>query len=74
LVESQGFIDKLVEMLSDSFPIVVANAVAALSDINEASGGRQLFKVDSQSLTKLLAALNECTEFVFLFFFFLSDI
>ena len=32
-----GFLDSLKELLSDSNPMVVANAVAALSEINEAS-------------------------------------
>ena len=43
LVEEQGFLDSLKELLSDSNPMVVANAVAALSEINEASpSGRPL--------------------------------
>lgn len=33
----QGFLDQLKDLLSDSNPMVVANAVAALSEINEAS-------------------------------------
>lgn len=37
LVEDQGFLDQLKELLSDSNPMVVANAVAALSEINESS-------------------------------------
>ena len=42
---------------------VVANAVAALSEINEASsGGRPLIDVNAQTINKLLTALNECTE------------
>lgn len=49
------------EMLADSNPMVVANAVAALAEIQEASG-KDVFKVTSNSLFKLLAALNECTE------------
>lgn len=49
------------EMLADSNPMVVANAVAALAEIQESSGGN-VFQVTSASLFKLLAALNECTE------------
>jgi vesicle coat complex subunit len=49
------------EMIADSNPMVVANAVAALAEIHEASG-KDVFQVTSNSLFKLLAALNECTE------------
>merc|ERR1740123_965680 len=61
LVEERGFIDSLREMLSDVNPMVVANAVAALTEICEASG-MDYFKIDGNTLSKLLTALNECTE------------
>merc|ERR1719464_2663868 len=61
LVEERGFIDLLREMLSDVNPMVVANAVAALTEICEASG-EDYFKIDNNTLSKLLTALNECTE------------
>ena len=35
LVQEQGFLDALKELLSDSNPMVVANAVAALSEIGK---------------------------------------
>lgn len=42
---------------------VVANAVAALSEINEASpSGQPLVEMNAQTINKLLTALNECTE------------
>ncbi len=41
--------------------MVVANAVAALSEIHEVSG-KDVFQITSNSLFKLLRALNECTE------------
>ena len=42
---------------------VVANAVAALSEINEASpSGKPLIEMNAQTINKLLTALNECTE------------
>ena len=41
--------------------MVVANAVAALAEIHEVSG-KDVFQITSQSLFKLLRALNECTE------------
>eukprot|EP00951_Prasinocladus_malaysianus_P017768 scaffold140527_cov46-Prasinocladus_malaysianus.AAC.1 len=49
------------DMLSDSNPMVVANAVASLAEIQEVSG-KDVFQVTSNTLFKLLAALNECTE------------
>ncbi|PIK50628.1 putative AP-1 complex subunit beta-1 [Apostichopus japonicus] len=63
LVEDQGFIDQLKDLLTASNPMVVANAVAALSEISEASpSGSALFDLNSQTINKLLTALNECTE------------
>lgn len=38
---------------------VVANAVAALAEINES---HILIEINSQTINKLLTALNECTE------------
>ena len=49
------------DLLADSNPMVVANAVAALADIRETST-RNIFSLNTQSLQKLLRALNECTE------------
>lgn len=37
LVEDQGFLDLLKDLISDSTPMVVANAVAALAEIGEVS-------------------------------------
>ncbi|XP_070572132.1 AP-1 complex subunit beta-1-like [Ptychodera flava] len=63
LVEDQGFLDHLRDLLSDSNPMVVANAVAALAEINEASPtAAALIDMNSQTVNKLLTALNECTE------------
>lgn len=83
LVEEQGFLDALKELLSDSNPMVclifsllnsyflrsmklpflqvVANAVAALSEINESSS-TPLIEMNTATINKLLSALNECTE------------
>eukprot|EP00005_Dracoamoeba_jomungandri_P001564 CAMPEP_0174262238 /NCGR_PEP_ID=MMETSP0439-20130205/12860_1 /TAXON_ID=0 /ORGANISM="Stereomyxa ramosa, Strain Chinc5" /LENGTH=893 /DNA_ID=CAMNT_0015346919 /DNA_START=35 /DNA_END=2713 /DNA_ORIENTATION=- len=61
LVETQGFLDMLRDLLSDSNPMVVANAVAALSEIDESSK-EEVFVINEENLAKLLAALNECTE------------
>ena len=57
-----GFIEMLQDMLSDPNPMVIANAVSALAEITEMSTRKDLFVVNSAVLTKLLAALNECTE------------
>ncbi|XP_055636471.1 AP-2 complex subunit beta isoform X4 [Toxorhynchites rutilus septentrionalis] len=63
MVEDQGFLDQLKDLLSDSNPMVVANAVAALSEINETSAsGQPLVEMNSATINKLLTALNECTE------------
>ncbi|ODM90038.1 AP-2 complex subunit beta [Orchesella cincta] len=63
LVEDQGFLDELKELLSDSNQMVVANAVAALSEITDSSpSGTPLVWMDSTAINKLLIALNECAE------------
>mmetsp|Transcript_20385 Transcript_20385/g.28583 ORF Transcript_20385/g.28583 Transcript_20385/m.28583 type:complete len:886 (-) Transcript_20385:57-2714(-) len=61
LVEGQGFLDLLTQLLSDSNPTVVANAVAALTEIEDMSG-KPVLQINSSTLSKLQAALNECTE------------
>jgi len=62
LVEDRGFLDALRELLGDPNPMVVANAVAALSEIADASGRKDVLPLSTAVLYKLLAALNECTE------------
>jgi AP-1 complex subunit beta-1 len=54
-------LDTLRDLISDANPSVVSNAVAALSEIAETSG-RDVMSVTTAVLQKLLAALNECTE------------
>lgn len=61
LVQERGFLEVLHDLISDSNPSVVANGVAALSEIAETSG-RDVMKITASVLQKLLAALNECTE------------
>ncbi|MED6181454.1 hypothetical protein PIB30_019530 [Stylosanthes scabra] len=61
LVEDRGFLDSLKDLISDNNPMVVANAVAALAEIQEHSS-RPIFEITSHTLSKLLTALNECTE------------
>ncbi|ORY51611.1 Adaptor protein complex beta subunit [Rhizoclosmatium globosum] len=57
-----GLITSLQEMLSDRNPMVIANAVSALSEIHAHCPQDQIFVITPAILTKLLAALNECTE------------
>lgn len=63
-----GFVGRLQDMVGDSNPMVVANAVTALTDMhlaaieNDPNGNSSLFIIDSNVLSKLLNALNECTE------------
>lgn len=61
MAETQGFIDSLVQLLSDSNPTVVANAVAALTEIEESSP-KSVFKITNSVVSKLQPALNQCTE------------
>jgi AP-1 complex subunit beta-1 len=63
LCQDQGFIDSLRELISDANPAVVANAVAALTEIAQNSDNPdEIFEVTAAVLHKLLAALNECSE------------
>ncbi|XP_027081184.1 beta-adaptin-like protein C [Coffea eugenioides] len=61
LVEDRGFLEALKDLISDNNPMVVANAVAALAEIQEHSS-KPIFEITSHTLSKLLTALNECTE------------
>lgn len=61
MVEEQGFIDILHDMISDENPTVVANAIAALCEISDNSP-TEILKIDTSVLQKLLVALQECTE------------
>jgi len=60
-VEERGFLDMLRDLVADSNPTVVANAIAALNEIQDASG-KDVMRMSTSVLQKLLAALNECTE------------
>lgn len=62
LAVEEGFIETLQEMVGDSNPMVVANAVTALVEINEAAPETKALVVTSTLLKKMLLALNECTE------------
>ncbi|KAK9467311.1 adaptin N terminal region-domain-containing protein [Lipomyces arxii] len=62
LAVENGFLATLQEMLGDANPMVIANAVSALSEIQEAAPETKAFVVNGAILKKLLTALNECTE------------
>ncbi|KAH7882703.1 adaptin N terminal region-domain-containing protein [Phlebopus sp. FC_14] len=71
LVIDNGFLEQVHEMISDSNPMVVANSVAALTDIHTiaissqppvSSSNPAIFTITSNILNKLLIALNECSE------------
>lgn len=66
LVIENGFLETLREMIADSNPMVVANTVAALTDIHNsavaAGSTEDIFVITSNVLSKLLIALNECSE------------
>jgi len=61
MVVERGFLEVLHDLISDSNPSVVANSVAALSEIAETSG-KDVMKITASVLQKLLAALNEASE------------
>ncbi|KAJ2809110.1 hypothetical protein H4R20_000350 [Coemansia guatemalensis] len=61
LVEEERFLDMLKDLLADSNPSVVANAVAALTEVSERSPHIKL-KLNMKIASKLITALNECNE------------
>ncbi|KAI9627548.1 hypothetical protein H4Q26_017332 [Puccinia striiformis f. sp. tritici PST-130] len=61
LVEKEQFVNSLRDLLADSNPTVIANAVAALTEISEKSENIQL-RLNLVIANKLLSALNECSE------------
>ena len=57
-----GFLETLQEMIGDPNPMVVANSVQALAEINESAPETKALQITPNALKKLLMALNECTE------------
>jgi len=57
-----GFLELLQDMVNDANPMVVANAIQALGEIHESAPELNAFDINGQIHTKLLVALNECTE------------
>ena len=59
--EDENFIERLRKMIGDTSPMVVANAVAALCEIKE-TYDKDPIRLKPKLVLKLLAALNECSE------------
>lgn len=59
--EKEGFVELLRDLMLDSNATVVANAVAALSEIGDRQDG-VIFKLNLTTANKLLAALTESSE------------
>lgn len=57
-----GFLETLQDLMGDPNPMVVANAVTALSEINETAPETKALQISPSTLKKMLMALNECTE------------
>lgn len=60
-VERAGFVEMLRDMMLDSNATVVANAVAALSEIGDRQDGI-IFRLNLTLANKLVAALGESSE------------
>lgn len=57
-----GFLEQLQELVGDPNPMVVANSVTALVEIQETNPETNALSITSVTLKKMLLALNECTE------------
>ncbi len=64
--EKGGFVELLRDLMLDNNATVVANAVAALSEIGDRQDG-VIFKLNLATTNKLLAALGESSEYVMYF-------
>lgn len=62
LATEEGFIHELQALLADGNPMVVSNAVAALSEIAEASNTPNLLSLTPSTVPRFLSAMSECTE------------
>ncbi|KAJ1732562.1 beta-adaptin [Coemansia sp. Benny D160-2] len=62
VAEENGLVDAVRAALSDSNTMVVSNAVSSLAEMNEMSPQHNVWRLESQSISKLLTAVNECVE------------
>ena len=65
-VERHGYVGMLRDLLADSNPTVVANAVAALTELSERSDSIVL-RLNYTVANKLILALEQSSEYVFVF-------
>jgi len=61
--EKGGFVEMLRDLMLDNNATVVANAVAALSEIGDRPDG-VIFRLNLTAANRLLAALDESSEYV----------
>lgn len=62
LCVERGFVLQLRSLLDDSNPMVIANAVAALEEIQRRDPSTNAFEITGATVDQMLGALNECTE------------
>ncbi|KDE09350.1 hypothetical protein MVLG_00664 [Microbotryum lychnidis-dioicae p1A1 Lamole] len=61
LVDKEGFVNQVKDLLGDPNPTVVANAVAALTEISERSESIHL-RLNTTVASRLVSAMGECSE------------
>lgn len=61
MVEKEDFVNELRDLLADANPTVVANAVAALTEISERSDNIHL-RLNQTVAGRLVSAMAECSE------------
>lgn len=57
-----GFLQKLIDLVQDPNQMVVANAIASLTELMKITQSKELFVIDEVILNKLLKTLDECSE------------
>lgn len=62
LIEDQGFIETLTDMIKDPNPTVVANVLASLTEINNMMDDELVLPITFGTVRNLLTALNDCNE------------
>jgi vesicle coat complex subunit len=62
LLEEQGFVRMLENLMNDGNAMVLSNTVAALAQISESKGSQNIINLNPHTVQKLLTALGECTE------------
>lgn len=60
-VENSGLFQALTNLLRDDNPMVVSNTIASIFEINERRGA-PIFVLDSATITPMLGAISQCSE------------